>query len=502
MFALSIRRPHVLRRFRSVGCCLIGLLVLPSPANGEKPRSLATEEIWQVHFMQGAKAGYSHTTVRLLDGPPRRQVETVTALSVKRFGQENQTEMRTTSVEAAHGALISFESSTSLGSKPSRISGEVRGDRLELRSDAEERASSRAWKKGTLGFAGVERSLELRPMKPGERRDFDLLVPLLLDVGHVELVAHDYQETKLLSGSQKLLKISSILTLAQAPGAPLDETLWATPDGRILKQRSEAMQQETYRTTREVALSKTAAVSLDLGLDTFVKVNRPIAERAKLARYRVRIENSDPVRFLASSSTQRVKRLGQNEVELTVYASGVSPGDPKAETAPSRAALEPSVLIQSNDPTIKQMAREAVAAESEPARRAAKLERYVQQAVKEKNFSSAFSSAAEVAKTRQGDCTEHAVLLAALARALEIPSRVAIGLVYVRPAQAFGFHMWTEVYVDGDWRGLDGTLGQGGTTAGHIKLLDTTLAGDSPYAAFLPVAQVLGRIKIDVLDVE
>ena len=42
------------------------------------------------------------------------------------------------------------------------------------------------------------------------------------------------------------------------------------------------------------------------------------------------------------------------------------------------------------------------------------------------------ATAAEVARSREGDCTEHAVLLAALARARGIPARVAMGLVYVR----------------------------------------------------------------------
>ena len=37
-----------------------------------------------------------------------------------------------------------------------------------------------------------------------------------------------------------------------------------------------------------------------------------------------------------------------------------------------------------------------------------------------------------------GDCTEHAVLAAAMCRAVEVPSRVAIGLVYVEKESAFG----------------------------------------------------------------
>ena len=38
------------------------------------------------------------------------------------------------------------------------------------------------------------------------------------------------------------------------------------------------------------------------------------------------------------------------------------------------------------------------------------------------------------------------VLLAALARARGIPSRAAVGLVYVGALKGFGYHMWTEVW--------------------------------------------------------
>ncbi len=123
-------------------------------------------------------------------------------------------------------------------------------------------------------------------------------------------------------------------------------------------------------------------------------------------------------------------------------------------------------------------------------------------AVSEKNFSHGFATAAEVAQSREGDCTEHAVLLAALARACGIPSRVAIGLVYVDRSGGFGYHMWTEVYLDGQWIPLDGIMGTGGTSAAYLKLNDSSLDGASAYSSFLSVAQVLGQLKVSVLSAE
>jgi transglutaminase-like putative cysteine protease len=122
--------------------------------------------------------------------------------------------------------------------------------------------------------------------------------------------------------------------------------------------------------------------------------------------------------------------------------------------------------------------------------------------VSRKDFSQAFATAAEVAESREGDCTEHAVLLAALLRACGIASRVAIGLVYVESAAGFGYHMWSEAYLDGQWIPLDGILGQGGTSAAYLKLTDSSLEGASSYSSFLPVAQVVGQLKISIRESE
>jgi transglutaminase-like putative cysteine protease len=92
------------------------------------------------------------------------------------------------------------------------------------------------------------------------------------------------------------------------------------------------------------------------------------------------------------------------------------------------------------------------------------------------------------------------VLLAALARVVGLPSRVAIGLVYVERAAGFGYHMWTEVFLDGRWLPLDAILGAGGTSAAYLKLNDSSLDGASAYSSFLSVAQVLGQLKITIVS--
>ena len=159
-------------------------------------------------------------------------------------------------------------------------------------------------------------------------------------------------------------------------------------------------------------------------------------------------------------------------------------------------------LIQSDDERVRRLAGSVAPDEADSARLAAALERFVGGYIQNKDFSRALASAAEVARTRQGDCTEHAVLLAAMCRARGLPARVAIGLVYSEREGGFAYHMWDEVWIDNRWVPLDATLGRGGIGAAHVKLRHTNLHGVGPYAAFLPVYQVLGRLEMEILEVD
>ena len=96
----------------------------------------------------------------------------------------------------------------------------------------------------------------------------------------------------------------------------------------------------------------------------------------------------------------------------------------------------------------------------------------------------------QTARELRGDCRHYALLTAALCRAQGIPARTAIGLIYVKPAgqgPVLGFHMWTEVWVNGRWLGIDATLGQGSVGAGHLKIADTSWNDVQTLAPLLPV---------------
>ena len=108
------------------------------------------------------------------------------------------------------------------------------------------------------------------------------------------------------------------------------------------------------------------------------------------------------------------------------------------------------------------------------------------------------TSALEVLHTRVGDCNEHTALYVALARALDIPARVAVGLVHLHGA--FYYHAWAEVYLEENGRGLwlpvDPTLNEFPADATHIRL---SRGGLEKQAAILGL---IGRATLTFVDLE
>jgi len=120
------------------------------------------------------------------------------------------------------------------------------------------------------------------------------------------------------------------------------------------------------------------------------------------------------------------------------------------------------------------------------------------------NFSEAMSPASEVARTLEGDCTEYAMLTAALCRVAGVPSRTAIGLVYhVDLGQPkLSYHMWTEVWVNGSWLALDATLGAGSVGPAHLKITDHSWYETRSMTPLLPVLRVMmNKPKVEVTKV-
>ncbi len=159
--------------------------------------------------------------------------------------------------------------------------------------------------------------------------------------------------------------------------------------------------------------------------------------------------------------------------------------------------LSPEPLIESDDPAIVAEADRAVGTLVGVWERAEALTRYVN-GLLDKKPTVGIPSASEVLRTKIGDCNEHTALYVAMARAVGIPTRIAVGLVYMQGA--FYYHAWSEVYLEEDgaavWLPVDPTLNQFPADGTHLRLAS---GGLDRQAAILPL---VGAVRMSMLDLE
>ncbi len=472
---------------------------------GRAPRP--DRETWDIVEMMGAKVGHSRTSSRRLKRDQRELIETESeqVIELTRLGQTTSQTVEIRSLETPDGELVSFQSEVTMGAVPMTTMGVVDAGQLVLTTTTQGKTSEQSipWPKQAKGLFAAEHLLRAQPMKPGETRTLQVMVPVFNQVGTVRLTAADYEMTSLYNRVVSLLRID--MTTELPGGLKIDAAQWTDRTGEILKTSTPLMKLETFRVPRRVALGRASeAPELDLVLDVIVPVARPIAEphETREVTYRVRLERDDPAAVFSSGGSQNVQTIDAHLAEITVRGLRPTMTPMGDEPAPKAEHRDSNGLVQSDDERVVDLAEKAVAGVSGPWPRACALEKTVYISIRKKNFSQAFATAAEVAESLEGDCTEHAVLLAAAARAVGVPARVATGLIYIASRQGFGYHMWCEVYVDGTWIPLDATLGRGGIGAAHIKLGHSSLAGGAPLASLLSVAQVMGQLKIEVIDVK
>ena len=211
---------------------------------------------------------------------------------------------------------------------------------------------------------------------------------------------------------------------------------------------------------------------------------------------------------MPSNDNQKVRRLSDGRVILRVEPAVAPEGVEfpyKSNDPVAREALKPTRYVESGQKIIIDLARRAIGDTSDAAEAARRIEAFVSRYITNKNLSVGYASAAEVAVSREGDCSEHAVLVAALCRAVGIPAQVVTGLAYVeewRTVQdGFGGHAWTQAYIGDKWIGLDAAFkgaGLGGYDAGHITLA----AGSGNPEDFINLINTMGQFKIDRVEVK
>lgn len=469
----------------------------------------ATDE-WQSLYLGQTRVGYlrSASAPETVDGRVVIRSRSETALTIARFGQKVKLRIVMESLETPAGEWLSFVST--MENPPSlstRTEGRVEGNELVLTSVVGGKTTTRrqAWDRELKSPAWQDRLLRDKVLEPGAELKLQSFEPQFARAMTVTLKGLPAEEVTMPDGSRRKL---GKIAVTQSLDPKTVQYSYFDDQRKTIKTQTSMLGTEmiTWAVSREEALKELSGEDVDLAIATLIKTSKiDNSLETRRVRYRVHVPDEDPADLLAQGPTQKIRRIDPHTVELEVVSlkpDAKLDGEPAQEA--DRRFSQPNRFLQSDDRRVVELARKAVGTAQSPVDQSVALEQWVRDNVKDKNFSTLMASAAEVAEKLSGDCTEHACLLAAMLRSRGVPSRVVVGLMYVPRDSAFGGHMWTEAFLNGVWVPLDGVLGKGRVGADHIKFLDAGLddeAGDG-FAAFVPVVSALGKMRIEVLEVE
>ena len=500
---------------------LIAAILACSPARAggidpdNPPHGLFNDE-WVEIYMGGKKTGYAHSTMRREND--LIHTNTDMRMRIGRAGQMVELRIIQGTTETVAGGARSFETTMDLSVMKTTTKGTIRDDKVTIVSSQYGNDQTQVFEfpAGALMTWGLFRETLRRGFAPGTEYTLQVYAPELRMDGAVTLQSSvgEWEEFQHRGKTLAGRKITSVLELAFGSLTTLS---WVDKDGQPLKVLTPMPglgEMEIITTDQATALED--FVAPEIFMTTVVKAHRSIdRRRARRIRYRlVAREAGAELGDLPTTGMQTLGKQTDGSVEVVVVRLPRTPGAgaPGAGGAaknplPQLAEyLEGNLMINVHDPKLIELGKQAAGRETEPYALADSLRRFVTGYVANKSMNIGFATASEVARTKEGDCSEHGVLLAALARLNGLPSRVVVGLAYTPffggAKDIFGYHLWTQLWINGRWVDYDAALGESDCSPARIAFATSSLKNTGLADLSFALLSKIGAIDLDILEIE
>ncbi len=455
-------------------------------------------------FMEGKKVGYAIQNRAVADNKVTTSVELKITLS--RLGVSVSVQTKAITIETIDGKPLGFEVEQAFGMMVTKTIGTI-DEQGKVTVKTGQQQMEFDWPEGAVMSEGMRLLLLKYGLAEGTTYTAKLFDPSMMLVVDVEVKVGSKQNVDLLGRVVALTEVQSNVSSAQIGSLVSTEYY----NDNLLLQKSitpvMGMTVEQVACTKEFALGQIDV--LEVVDKMFMASPEPLSDvgSARSITYYLSPVTDEVDLKIPSSDNQKVEQLSGGTIILTVEPVAAPTGvrfPYKGNDPAALGALEPTRYVESGQKVIIDLARRAVGDTSDAAEAARRIEAFVADYVVDKSLSVGYASAAEVAVSRQGDCSEHAVLTVALCRAVGIPAQVVTGLAYVSQwstfRNGFGGHAWVQVYLGDKWVGLDAAFrgtGRGGYDAGHITLA----VGNGNPEDFLNLVNTMGQFKIDKVTV-
>jgi len=476
-------------------------------------RSRLPWETWHTYFIGNRPVGFIHILSENDGEMGTDHIRTsITDHLVVRRGPSTLVQtLQQVIIESRTKGLISFTSDLRVGPVQTLFEGQVSGDTLttSMTRGKEKQTESVPWKQTYGGLAAIQQSFLLDPIKIGESRRLKLLTPVQYRMGVVEMKCQHQASIATMEETFQNANEVNIVTLMD-DGKSIESVAWIDKQGNMLKSYTPSLDLSAIRSNKtlaEAAIQDPVDVFSVLAVDVIGNLTDP----AKAFRVGYLLKPKTPIsttqddpqkNALTPQPGQWFRRQDTGTVQLLVSRDPTEPNRDGFETLidePTDADLANNAIIDSNAAEVRKLA--ALTKATEPRIVATDLTRTVNQLIRPGDFTRGFATASQTAKDGVGDCTERAVLLAAMLRARQIPTRVAAGWVYHeadgKPKMAY--HMWTLAWIDQQWLPLDATIGDV-APADRIALTSSNLADGNEYDTLAPILASVGKWSIEILN--
>ena len=427
---------------------------------------LAEQETWYAIMLDDQKVGWGYESWETLANGNIRSTNG-SYMSLLRGGQPMQISTREIQVEHMDGTPVRFTSIQDISGSKVKVLGTVDDNlvmHIETESAGQSLQSSAPWPKGALMPAAINRlesarglskqSYSLRAFYPSSQSAVDMVIT----IGDHEPISLFDQQINAIRTEQKL----------QIGGAVMHSTAWINDQHEMIKLSSDIMGLQLSWVQAPKTVAQAEVNPKEFFAKTFLDAPNPLPKSHLQEKQTYLLKAGEQLALPASAEqiTERDENYWYVTVDPNATLSDQDTLDPE-----SPSFMKASNWIQSDHPEIQSLAEQAVqGVNQDPFGLMSTLESFVRAYVSDKSLSVGYASALEVARGRAGDCTEHALLLAALGRALGIPTRIASGFAYsthyLGAQHVFVPHAWTQAYIDGRWRSFDAALN--GFDSGHI----------------------------------
>ncbi len=334
--------------------------------------------------------------------------------------------------------------------------------------------------------------LKAQGYQPGAVVQFKAFDPSSMEVMQVSTKFIARRPVDLVTETRELFEVKQSLIY---PQATIEAQAFVDNDFVPLKTRVDmiGITLEITEATRKMALAPNQSVD---ELDRLMlRSPRALTETELGSGLRYTLKHAGEGEIDGTDEQRVFAKKGGFVVEVCVFCGDATTLSSEEKTQ----FLLPTSYLQSDAPAMQKAAQQAVSKLSKKqtanfAYVMDALEDYVREHIGDKNLDVGYASALEVLNNRSGDCTEHAVLLAALGRAAGVPTRVATGFAYapeyLGQQHIFVPHAWAQAHVHGRWHSYDAALD--GFSAGHITLE----TGNGDPSRFYGSVHLLGNLEI------